>query len=74
MTEVYPEKVAKILRGRSKPCKHIHVSGRRCSQRVKKDPRVSFCSLHQDPVCRECASMLGAFSPPRGWPKGTGES
>lgn len=55
----------------SHPCKHEHVSGRRCAIRVH--PSALFCPSHQHGICAECHSMLNAFEPPSGWPKGTGD-
>lgn len=48
----------------TRPCKHIHVSGRKCGNRVpKKDmygKAVKLCELHRGD-CLECQSMMRAF-------------
>lgn len=56
-------------------CKHVHVSGRRCSQRVNRSTPDKLCGLHPmmdiDPshmtCCQECQSMMQAFPTPKGW-------
>lgn len=53
---------------RFEQCRHTHVSGRRCGQRVPKGNR--YCDLHGDPAryhCAECDSMKQSFIPPKGW-------
>lgn len=47
------------------PCKHFHVSSRRCGNRIPKDKLM--CPLHSTGKCVECESMLKAFEPPKGW-------
>ena len=53
------------------PCKHIHVSGRACGQRVSRS--VLLCGLHKHGICSECHGMLEAYQPPNGWPKGVAD-
>lgn len=52
-------------------CTHTHVSSRRCEVRCPKKDRygtaVLFCDLHNGPLCRECESMMAAFTPRKGW-------
>lgn len=60
-------------------CKHVHVSGRRCAERCKRDQaKGDYCRHHSDKVevlkggtiyakCAECATMLQTFTPLRGW-------
>lgn len=64
-----------VFRSRLVRCKHEHVSGRRCSQRVNRSTPDKLCGLHPildiDPTytsCKECRSMMDAFLPPKGWP------
>lgn len=50
------------------PCKHVHVSGRRCATRI--GTGVTYCEQHGDPRryhCSECDSMKKQFVPPKGW-------
>lgn len=56
---------------RTKRCPHVHVSGRRCPQRIS--PKVLLCGLHKAGTCSECQAMLDAFEPKNGWPTRTGE-
>lgn len=61
----------KAFRSRLVACKHVHASGRRCSQRVNKSTPDRLCGLHPRPLladCLECQSMMNAFLPPKGWP------
>ncbi len=53
-----------------KPCKHAHVSGRRCAERVSTGTDPSLCVLHKRGACTECDSMKAAFTPPKGWNDG----
>lgn len=60
-----PEDVSRAYKfTKTNPCKHVHVSGRKCGQRVpKKDllgKKVLFCELHKG-ECSECRSMMRAF-------------
>lgn len=53
---------------RAAKCSHLHVSGRRCAQPVKKVPGLSvLCGLHKRGECAECRSMLQTFKPRKGW-------
>jgi hypothetical protein len=52
-------------------CKHVHVSGRACGQRVSRDHLL--CGSHKHGICAECHGMLSQFEPPNGWPKGIGD-
>lgn len=56
-----------LFTNRTKPCKHVHVSGRRCAQRVQNKRIVEVCGIHKE-GCSECRSMMDAFQPPNGWP------
>ena len=50
----------------TKPCKHRHLSGRDCKQRVGRQvltgtfPDPVLCELHRVP-CAECRTMASAF-------------
>lgn len=54
---------------RSRPCRHKHLSGRRCAQRLRKPYLVNgqtgevawICVLHRNGECDECDAMLRAF-------------
>lgn len=57
-----------IPRPNNKPCDHLHWSGRRCSQKVRKGQ--DMCGLHKRHLyvdgiptqeCRECDLMREAF-------------
>jgi hypothetical protein len=60
----------KALRRYTKPCKHVHYSGRRCMERVSK----LLTGLYPDPVlclqhrmqCSECEAMARALPLPNG--------
>lgn len=43
-------------------CKHVHLSGRRCAERIPKKTSATrvFCGLHKA-VCKDCVSMATAF-------------
>ena len=59
------KQILPIPRNRTKPCTHVHYSGRRCSQRIKLG--TDFCGLHKRydrrgaTICDECTAMLEAF-------------
>lgn len=40
-------------------CKHRHVSGRRCGQRIAQ--KLVYCGLHNKGQCAECDDMLLSF-------------
>lgn len=64
------EKIVKLQWKYTVQCKHVHVSGRRCGQRVPKTRAERLCDLHPKPLhhlCEECRSMMAAFEPPKGW-------
>ena len=43
-------------------CKHVHLSGRRCAQRIpKKSASKMNCGIHKAGPCDECVSMAVAF-------------
>lgn len=52
-------KKAHVLR--SKRCKHVHYSGRRCSALVDPKRQDQLCGLHRDDLCKECEAMQRAF-------------
>lgn len=59
------KQILPIPRTRTKPCTHVHYSGRRCAARIKLGG--DFCRPHQrfdstgKTICTECAAMLKAF-------------
>lgn len=48
-----------------KRCPHVHVSGRRCHERIGSNQQT--CGIHKGTACTECDSMKSAFTPPKGW-------
>lgn len=65
-----PDKAFMVFRSRLVRCTHVHVSGRRCAQRVRRGTPDTLCGLHPRPLlssCSECQSMMDAFTPPKGW-------
>lgn len=43
-------------------CKHVHLSGRRCANRIpKKSASKMNCGIHRESPCLECVSMAEAF-------------
>lgn len=59
------KQILPIPRNRTKPCTHVHFSGRRCAARIKLG--TEFCKQHTaykldgSTKCDECAAMLKAF-------------
>jgi hypothetical protein len=59
-----------LFKTRYQNCRHIHVSGRQCGSKVRKEQKAEdrFCDAHSvNKGCTECESMKQTFIPPKGW-------
>lgn len=64
--------MASPIKRYTKPCRHRHLSGRDCKQRVGREPLTgqfpdpAYCAFHAGNGCSDCVAMARAFPTPSG--------